>query len=134
MEIACGSAKSSVAEAANVLHGIPRGRVKAICFRRQMLLGPAGAALVTVVRTQGALAGNTLIASEASALARFSVTKTFVGALHPWMGVVGVDHIPNPSIVRRAGALRAISASPFRLAIKTSETLAIVVHLASAMI
>jgi len=50
------------------------------------------------------------------------------------MQVVGIDHLTHPGKVLGAGAEGAVGTSPLRLTIKTSEALAIIVHLTGSVI
>jgi len=117
-----------------VLHGIPGGGVSAASLGSQVLLRPAGAAVITVVGAQGALAGHTVIAGEAAASAGGAVAGSLVGALSPGMQIVGIDHLTHPGEVLGAGAQGAVGTSPLRLAIQTGEALAIVVHLTGSVV
>lgn len=98
-----------------------------------MLLRPASTAIVTIIRAESALASYTIIAGEAIACAGGAVACTFVRALYPWVKVISIDNITNPRVIFRASAKRAIRPSPFRFAIQTSKTFAIVVRLASSV-
>lgn len=134
LQVAGGTSVAGVAEAADVLHGVPGLGVGAASLGGKVLLGPAGSAVVTVIGAQGTLASNTVITGEAVAGAGGSVASALVGALHPRVKVVGVHHISDPSEVLGAGALRAIGAGPLRLTIQAGETLAIVVGLACSVV
>jgi hypothetical protein len=134
LQLAGGSAVTSIAKATNVFHGIPRGVVGAAGLVREVLLGPAGAAVVAVIGAGRALACNAVIAGEARTLAGLTVARSLVRALHPRVQVVGVDHITNPGEVARAGAQRAVGAGPLRLAVQAGEAFAVVVHLTRAVV
>jgi len=99
-----------------------------------MLLRPACSAVIAVVGTKSSLTSDTIVAREATAGTRSTITSPFVGALDPGMEIVGIHHVSDPSEVLRAGALRAIWTSPFGLAIQTCEAQAVVVELAGAVV
>ena len=61
-----------------MLHGVPGLLVGTADFGGQVLLWPAGAAVVAVLGAGGALAGDALVAREARALAGFAVAETLV--------------------------------------------------------
>jgi hypothetical protein len=117
-----------------MFHVIPRGIVGAARLDSQVLLRPASTTVVTVVRASGTLTCNTIVSWEARARTGLAVARAFVGALHPRMQVVRVDHLADPSEVARACAKRAIGASPFRLSIQAGEALAVVVLLTGAVV
>ena len=131
--IASGTAVTSITQAANVLHGIPRGRVHATNLACQMLLRPAGTSIVTVVGADGTLASNTVITSKTLASPTLSVTDTLVGALSPGVQVVLVDHITDPSKILGAGSQRAIRSHPLSLTVQTQIAVAVVVDFASTV-
>lgn len=133
LEIARRTSVSLIADATNVLHGIPRGAVCTVGTAGKVLLGPASSTIVTVVRADGTLAGNSLISGKALALSSVAVAKTLVGALGPGMKVVGVDHITDPGEILGASAQRAIGAGPLGLAVNAGVALAVVVELAGAV-
>jgi len=94
---------------------------------REDFLRPAGAAVVTVVRADSSLAGDTFVAREAVAGTRGAVAETLVGALYPRVSIVGIDDFTDPGIVLGAGAQGAVRASPLWLTVQTSVALAVVV-------
>jgi len=134
LHIAGRTSVASIAEATNVLHGIPGSSVSAASFGSQVLLRPAGTTVIAVIRAQGTLASNTIVAREATAGACGAITGTLVRALGPRVQVIGINHFTNPSEVFRAGTQGAIRTSPLRLAIKTSKAFTVVVHLACSVI
>jgi hypothetical protein len=99
-----GSTVARVANTSDVLHGIPRGSIDAFCFRCQVFLRPAGSSVVTVIRAQCTLAGNSFIPRKALALASGAVAVTLVGALHPGVQVICSDNTSNPGKVFGAGS------------------------------
>jgi len=100
-----------------------------------MLLRPACSTVIAVVGTKSSLTSDAIVATrEATAGAGGTVACPFVGALDPRMKIVSIHHISDPSEVLRAGALRAIWTSPFRLTIQTCEAQAVVVELAGAVV
>jgi len=99
-----------------------------------MLLRPACTAIIAVVRAKSSLTSDTIVTREAAAGAGGTIACPFVGALDPRMEIVGIHHVSDPSKVLRAGALRAIWTSPFRLTIQTCEAQAVVVELAGAVV
>ena len=123
-----------VAKAADVLHGVPGGRVHSVGLGRQVLFGPARAALVAVLGANGTLARHTVVAGVAGAGAGFPVALALVAALLPRVHVVGAQDGADPGKVLGADALRAIGASPLGLARQTSKALAVRVHLARAVV
>jgi hypothetical protein len=104
-----------VAKAAHVLHGVPRGRVQPVGLGREVLLGPAGAAVVAVLGAKRALAGDAVVAREARTRARFPVAHALVAALLPRVHVVGAEDGADPGKVLGAHALRAVGARPLGL-------------------
>lgn len=127
LQVAGGASVAGIAEAAHVLHGVPGRGVGAAGFGGEVLLGPASAAVIAVVGAECALASNTIVAREAVAGTSGTITRALVGALHPWVKVIGVHDVSDPSEVLGAGALRAIRAGPLRFTIKTSEAFAVVI-------
>lgn len=117
-----------------MLHGIPRSSVCAGDLGSQVLLRPTSAAIVTVVVADGSLASNTIVAGEAVASTGGTVASSLIGALNPRVKVICVYDLSNPGKVLRAGSLRAIGSGPLGLAVQTGVALAIIVHLASAVI
>ena len=99
-----------------------------------MLLRPACTAIIAVVGTKSSLTSDAIVAREATASARGTVACPFIRALDPRMEIVGIHHVSDPSEVLRAGALRAIWTSPFRLTIQTCEAQTVVVELAGAVV
>lgn len=134
LQVAGGASVTSVAEAADVLHGVPGLGVGAAGLGSQVLLGPAGTAVIAVVGAQSTLASNTVVTGEAVAGSGRSVAGSLVGAFYPRMQVVGVYNISDPSKILGAGALGAVGASPFGFAVKTGETLAVIIGLTCSMI
>lgn len=132
--VASRASVARVAEATNVLHGIPRQTVGTRALGGQDLLGPASSAVVAVVGAGSSLASNSFVPGEALARANLAVTETLVGALSPRVNVVSVDNSADPSEVPGAGSQGAIRASPLGLAIEADEAVAVVVHLASAVV
>lgn len=117
-----------------MLHGIPRLSVSATGLGGEVLLRPAGAAVVAVVGAESTLASNSVVAGEAVTGTGGAIASALVGALHPRVKIVGVDYVSNPGEVLGAGALRAVGTSPLSLTIETSEALAIIIGLACAVI
>lgn len=134
LHVAGRTSVASITEAAHVLHGIPGLRVGAASLGSQVLLGPASAAVIAVIGAHSSLASNAIITGEATASSGGSITGTLVRALSPGVQIVGIDDIADPGEVLGTSSLRAIRASPLRLAIQTSEALAVIVHLASTVI
>lgn len=99
-----------------------------------MLLGPACSAVIAVVGAKSSLTSDTIVAREATAGAGGTVASPFIGALDPRMEIIGIHHVPDPSEILGAGALRAIWTGPFGLAIQTCEAQAVVVELAGAVV
>jgi hypothetical protein len=131
--VASRSTVTSVTQASNMLHGIPRSVIHTSGLAGKMLLRPASSLVITVVRAHSTLASSSFVTSEALALARTAVTDTLIGTLSPRMQVVRVDRSTNPCKVKRASTRRAVRTSPFILAIKTLEALAVAVHFASSV-
>lgn len=134
LQLARRSSVPSIAEAADVLHVIPRRVVGATSLDSQMLLRPASTTVVTVVRASGTLACNTIITREARAGSSLAVAGSLVRALDPGVQVVGVNDLSDPSKVARACAKRAVGTSPFRLSIQAGEALAVVVLLTGSVV
>jgi len=134
LQLASGPAEARVAEAADVLHGVPGRAVEPARLGGQVLLGPARAAVVAVVGAHGSLARDAVVAGEAGAGAGLAVAGALVGALHPGVHVVRVDDVSDPGKVAGAGAQGAVGARPFWLAVEAGEALAVVVHLAGAVV
>jgi hypothetical protein len=89
LEVASGAAVALVAEAAHVLHRVPGSAVGTPGLGGEVLLRPAGAAVVAVLGTGGSLAGDAVVAGEALAESRLAVTQALVRALGPRMEVIG---------------------------------------------
>jgi hypothetical protein len=134
LQLASGAAVASIAETTNMLHCIPRGIVSANGLGSKVLLRPASATVVAVIRAGRTLASNTVIAREALARTRLAVTCTLVRALHPRVEIVRVDDISDPSEIARASAKTAIRAGPLRLAVETCETLAVAILLTRSVV
>jgi len=132
--ITSGSTVSSITEATYMLHGIPRLGIGTTSFGGKQLLRPASASIIAVVGAHSTLASNTIITSKAIANSSRAITDTLVAALRPRMQVVGVHHLADPGEVLGASTQGAIRARPLRLSIETSEALAVVVILTSAVI
>lgn len=125
---------SSVAEATDVLHGVPGFFVGTSGLDGQVLFGPAGASVIAVVGTDGSLASNTFVAGEALAGTNLAVAKASVGALRPGVEIISIDNSTNPGEVLRASSQGAVRAGPLRLTVESNETVAVIVHLAGAMV
>lgn len=134
LQVAGRATVARIAEAADMLHGIPRLSVSATGLGGEVLLRPAGAAVVAVVGAESTLASNSVVAGEAVAGTGGAIASALVGALHPRVKIVGVDYVSHPGEVLGAGALGAVGTSPLSLTIETSEALAVVVGLACAVI
>lgn len=122
-----------------MLHGVPGSTtlvvlVGAPSLGGKVLLRPACSAVITVVRTSGTLTGNAIISRETGTSTRLAVTGSLVGALHPRVKVVGVHDVTYPCEISGTSTLRAVRASPFSFAIKTSKALAVVVLLTSSVV
>jgi len=83
LHVTSRTAVPSVADASNVLHGIPRSAVDTTSLSGEQLLRPACAAVIAIVGAQGALAGNAIVSGEAGACSSGAVACSLVGALHP---------------------------------------------------
>ena len=105
-----------VAKATHVLHGVPRSGVNSAGLGSEVLFRPASAAIIAILGTQGALAGNPIVTRETRAGTSFPVAHTLVAALLPRVNVVSADDGSDPCIVLGAHALGAIGASPLWLA------------------
>jgi len=81
LEGAVRAAGAEVADAADVLVGVPRGGVGLGGLVRELLLLDAAAAVVAVARAERTLAGLAVVAVEALALAGLAVAGALVGAL-----------------------------------------------------
>jgi len=133
LEVAGGSSVSLIADATNVFHRVPGSAVSAVGTGSKVLLGPASSTIVTVVRADGTLASNTLVASKALALTSGAVAHTLVGALRPGVEVVGIDNVTNPGKVLGASSQGAIRASPLGLTVDSGVAQAVVVELAGSV-
>merc|ERR1719171_815991 len=80
-ERAVRATSAKVADAADVLEGVPRGGVGLGGLVGELLLLDAAAAVVAVARAQRTLAGLAVVAVEALALAGLAVAGALVGAL-----------------------------------------------------
>lgn len=134
LELASRTTVTSVTEAANMFHSVPRRGVGTARLNSQMTLRPARAAVVTVVRAGRTLASHTVISIEALAGSALAVAGTLVGALHPGVKIVRVDNVTNPSEISRAGAQGAVRTSPLSLTVKACEALAVAVFLAGTVV
>merc|ERR1719182_1257447 len=112
LEGAVRAAGAEVADAADVLVGVPRGGVGLGGLVRELLLLDAAAAVVAVARAQGTLAGLAVVAVEALALACLAIAGALVGALSGDMrNVVGGGGV-GPRGRLRASALGAVVLRP----------------------
>jgi len=132
--VAGGASVPSVAEASDVLHGVPGLLVYTRALGGQMFLGPAGSSVIAVVGADGSLASNTFVAGEALAGTNLAVAEASVRALRPGMEIVGIDDSANPGKVLGAGSQGAVGAGPLGLAVETDEAVAVVIHLAGAVV
>lgn len=117
-----------------MLHCVPGLRVSAASLGSEVLLGPAGAAVVAVIGAEGALASNTVVTGEAVAGAGGAVARALVGALGPRVQVVRVHDITNPGKVLRTGAKRAVGSGPLGLTVEAGKALAVVVGFAGSVV
>jgi len=99
-----------------------------------VLLGPAGTTVVAVIGADGSLASYTFVSGEALAGANLAVAETSVGALRPGVEIIGVDNSANPCKVLGAGSQGAVRAGPLGLSVEADEAVAVIVHLASAVV
>jgi len=104
LKIACRSTVSSIAQTSHMFHGIPRLRVHSASLGGKVLLGPASATVIAVIRASSTLAGNSLVSSKALAFSSGTVAGSFIRALHPRVKIVSIDNRSNPSIVLGACA------------------------------
>lgn len=125
---------SSVAVASDVLHVVPRLGVLSVLLICKVLLWPADTSVIAVHWAHSTLASNTVVSREAFTSSGLSVARTLVGALHPRVKVVGVHDVTYPCEISGTSTLRAVRASPFSFAIKTSKALAVVVLLTSSVV
>ncbi len=105
LELAGGSTVSSVTQATNMLHGIPRSIVCTGNLRSQMLLRPTGTAIIAVVVAHGTLASDTIVTREAVTCTGGAVTAALVGALRPRMKIVSIHNFSYPGKVLGTGSL-----------------------------
>merc|ERR1719473_454579 len=108
LERAVRAAEAEVADAAHVLHRIPRRGVCLVRLRRQLLLRVADATAVAVVGAHGTLARDAVVVVKAVALARLAVAHALVRALHPRVRLVRADRHSHPRRALRARARRAV--------------------------
>merc|ERR1719453_1583868 len=133
LERAVRAAEAEVADAAHVLHRVPRRGVRLVRLRRQLLLRVADATAVAVVGAHGTLARDAVVVVKAVALARLAVAHALVRALHPRVGLVRADRDGHPRRALRARALRAIVLGPRHVAVRAGVAAALVVHAARAV-
>lgn len=133
MQLARGAAVSGVAHAPHSLLRIPGRTIHAASLVGEDALGVTVAALVAVIRADSALAGDTVVASEAGAGSRLAVAGSLIRALDPGVEVVGVHYRANPSKVFGASSQRAIRARPFGFTTEPNVAVTIDVVFAIAM-
>jgi hypothetical protein len=102
---AAGAAPAGITHTAHVLPCVPRDAVGAHRILGQDAFWQALALIVTIVGTRGALACYTLVACETITSPQLAVAGTLVGALGPWVKVVGTHHMAHPSEALRTRAL-----------------------------
>jgi len=125
---------TDIANTTDVHLSIPRGGVSATSLGGELLLGEADTSLVTVVGAHGALASDTVVVGETSALTSLSVAGTLVGALGLRVSIVGTHDGTNPGSTKRASSGRAISLSPCSEgAVNTGIAFALVIATARAV-
>merc|ERR1719359_2678519 len=112
LEGAVRAARAEVADAADVLVGVPRGGVGLGGLVRELLLLDAAAAVVAVARAQGALSRLAVVAVEALALAGLAVAGAAVRALLARVGGVVARGVVDPGVGLRARALGAVVLRP----------------------
>ena len=127
LEGAVRSAESHVANAAHVLHGIPRRGVGLRGLGGQLLLGVADAAPRAVVRAHGTLTTNTIVVVEALALSGLAVADALVGALYFRVSLVGGGRHRDPRSSLGAGAQGAVRLRPGSIAVGALVAHALVV-------
>jgi len=81
LELARRAAVAGITEAADMLHSVPRSRVDAIGLGSKVLLGPACAAIVTVVGAVSALTSSAIISGEAVAESSSAIAESLIRAL-----------------------------------------------------
>merc|ERR1719326_2385599 len=133
LERAVGAAEAEVAHAADVLHRVPRGRVRLARLRGELLLRVADAAAVAVVRADCALARDAVVVVEAVALAGLAVARALVRALNERVRLVRANGDRHPRRRLRARARRAVVERPRRVAVRALVALALVVDAARAV-
>merc|ERR550537_1084719 len=133
LERAVGAAEAEIAHAADVLHRVPRGRVRLARLRGELLLRVADTAAVAVVRADGTFACDAVVVVKAVALARLAVARALVRALGERVRLVGAGRDRNPRRRLRARAHRAVVLRPRRVAVRALVALALVVDAARAV-
>lgn len=134
LHVTCRTAVASVTETSDVFHGIPRFRVSATSFGREVLFRPTSSAIIAIVWAQSTLTSDTIVTWKAVACATSSITGTFIGAFSPWVQVIGIHHFTNPGKIFRARSLGTIRSSPFGFTIKAGKAFAIIVHLTGTVV
>jgi len=104
LQVARGSAVAGVAEAAHVLHGVPRLGVDAAHLGGQVLLRPASATVIAVAGADSSLASNAFVSGEAVAGTSLSVAQSLVGAFRPRRQIISILNRANPSEILGAGS------------------------------
>jgi hypothetical protein len=102
---AIGATTTKIANATDVLLGVPRSSVSAGSLGGKLFLGEANTGITAGIGAHGSLASNTLVVGKASTFTSCSVTITLVGALYHGMEVVGSLDVTNPSHGLGASAL-----------------------------
>merc|ERR1719181_450959 len=112
LERAVRAAGAQVADAADVLVGVPRVGVRLGRLVRELLLLDAVTAVVAVGRAHGTLACLAVVAVEALALARLAVAGALVRALDAHVRRVRGRRRVHPRRALGARALRAVRLRP----------------------
>ena len=97
LEGAVRSAESHVANAAHVLHGIPRRVVGLVCLYSELLLRVANSSASTVVGAHRAFARNAIVVLKALTLTGLTVANAFIRAFYLRVRFVRCRCNGNPS-------------------------------------
>jgi hypothetical protein len=127
------SSVSQIANASNMLKRIPGGVVCCTGFAGELFFSVANTSVVTVRRTDGSFAGDTVVVLEAIAFSGLSVADTLIRAFYRRMGSICTLYFTNPSVTFGASSLGTVMGLPSVITVGSGVTSALVVFPTRAM-
>lgn len=98
-----------------------------------MFLRPTSATIIAVVGAKCTLAGNTIVTWETIAGSTGAIARSLVRAFNPWMQIICINYIANPSVILWTSTLGAVRTCPFRFPVKSGETFTIIIGFTGTM-